>query len=97
MTASSVLSTTSIGVGFDTARYGHHVTFLDQNRQIVSRPFGFRESQEGYEQVRSAFNGLVEKYGNVHFHIRVDAAGQYAANLLRYLHTLPFEKTISSH
>ena len=29
------------------------------------------------------------------FHVRLDAAGQYAANLEAVLHQLPFEKTVS--
>jgi transposase len=84
-----------IGVGLDTARYGHHVTFLGQDLQLAKEPFGFCESQEGYGQLSEAFNQLAQQYDNVHFHIRIDAAGQYSANLQRFLHTLDFPKTIS--
>ncbi len=31
----------------------------------------------------------------MHFHIRIDAAGQYAVNLERFLRRLPFSTTIS--
>ena len=31
-------TTTSIGVGIDTARYGHHVTFLHPKRQPAAAP-----------------------------------------------------------
>jgi transposase len=90
-----LVSSTPIGVGLDTARYGHHITFLNQDREFAADPFGFSESREGYEQVSCALQKLAEKHDNVHFHIRVDAAGQYAANLISFLHDLPFEKTIS--
>lgn len=84
-----------IGVGLDTARYGHHVSFLRQDLQRATTPFYFPESQEGYAKLREAFDKVVTRHGQVHFHIRVDAAGQYAANLLRFLHGLPYTTTIS--
>lgn len=85
----------SIGVGLDTARYGHHVTFLRQDRQFAIEPFGFCESHEGYGQLRQAFKQLAQQHDKVHFHIRIDAAGQYATNLQRFLHALDVDKTIS--
>lgn len=85
----------TIGVGLDTARYGHHVTFLRQDLQLAGEPFGFCESQEGYDQLRTAFDQLAQQHDGAHFHIRIDAAGQYSANLQRFLHTLDFPKTIS--
>jgi transposase len=88
-------STLSIGVGLDTARYGHHVTFLRHDLQLATEPFGFCESREGYNQLREAFQLLTQRHENVHFHIRIDAAGQYAANLQRFLYALDFPKTIS--
>src|SRR5688572_20176944 len=56
-------SSTPIGVGLDTARYGHHITFLNQDRQFTTEPFGFAESREGYEQVTVALNKLAQKHG----------------------------------
>jgi transposase len=88
-------SSVAIGVGFDTARYGHHVSFLRADRQPAAKAFTFRESREGYEQLRQALEQLQARYGVVHFHMRIDAAGQYAANLERFLRGLPFEQTIS--
>jgi transposase len=85
----------SIGVGLDTARYGHHVTFLGKDLEFATAPFAFRESQEGYQQLQTAMEQLAQRHGHVHFHIRIDAAGQYSANLQRFLHALDLPKTIS--
>jgi transposase len=85
----------SIGVGFDTARYGHHVSFLRPDLQPAAKPFHFTESAAGYAQLRQALEQIQKKYGSVHFHIRIDAAGQYAVNLERFLRDLPCEKTLS--
>jgi transposase len=85
----------AIGVGFDTARYGHHVSFLRTDRQPAANAFTFAESPAGYAELRQAFERLQQKFGEVHFSIRIDAAGQYAANLERFLRALPWEKSIS--
>ncbi|HJT78704.1 MAG TPA: IS110 family transposase [Gemmataceae bacterium] len=91
----STAAPVSIGVGFDTARYGHHVSFLRTDRQPAAKAFTFTESSAGYSELRQAFEQLQHKFGDVHFVIRIDAAGQYAANLERFLRTLPCQKTIS--
>lgn len=83
------------GVGFDTARYGHHATFLDHHLDFACPPFEFVESQEGYQRLLKQFKTLTLRFDNVHFHIRIDAAGQYACNLETFLHALSFPKTIS--
>ena len=68
---------------------------LGQDLQLASEPFGFRESREGYGQLREAFHQLTQRHDNVHFHIRIDAAGQYSANLQSFLYALDFPKSIS--
>lgn len=92
-----VTTAVPIGVGIDTARYGHQATFLREDKQSAAPELPFTESQEGYEKLKDVLTKLAARYGgNVHFHVRVDAAGQYAANLMAFLPTLPFEMTIST-
>jgi transposase len=91
----STSASISIGVGFDTARYGHHVAFLRPDLQPAAPAFTFAESPAGYAQLRRALEQLEQKHGSVHFNMRIDAAGQYAANLERFLRALPWEKTLS--
>jgi transposase len=95
MCAITDCETTAIAVGFDTARYGHHATFVRSDLQPAAKPLEFLESRQGYQQLEATLVRLAGQHGGVHFHFCVDAAGQYAANLLRYLHQLPYEKTIS--
>jgi transposase len=85
----------AIGVGFDTARYGHHVTFLLPDLEPACPGREIVESQMGYQLVQRQFQDLQQRHGDVHFHIRLDAAGQYAANLEAFLRALPFPKTIT--
>lgn len=75
-----------IGVGIDTARYGHHVTFLDENKKTAATAFHFKEDNQGYQRLRSALLKLRQKHPEARLLIRVDAAGQYASNLIHWLH-----------
>lgn len=84
-----------LGVGIDTARYGHHVSFLDEQKRTAAKAFHFTEDAQGYRKLRRAFQRLAEKHGRLHLHVHVDAAGQYAENLLQWLHGLPFDMTVS--
>ena len=84
-----------IGVGIDTARYGHRVSFLRADRQPAAKAFTFKESQQGHAQLRQAMEQLQLHHGQVHFYIHLDTAGQYANNLERFLRSLPFDKTVS--
>lgn len=93
---SSTVTKVLIGVGIDTARYGHYASFLFENRNTALRGFTFEESRAGYDRLHDALERLAQRHdGLVTFHIRIDAAGQYAANLEAYLRQLPFDTSIS--
>jgi len=85
----------SIGVGIDTARYGHRVSFLRPDRQPAAKPLTVLEHQQGYQDLRQRLESLHQQHPQAHFHIRIDAAGQYAANLECFLRSLPLPMTIS--
>ena len=77
-----------IGVGIDTSRYGHYAAFLRHDLQPAAAELQFAESAAGYAQLRQRLERIVQRYHTVHFVIRIDAAGQYADNLLHFLHGL---------
>jgi hypothetical protein len=86
---------TSIGVGIDTARYGHRVSFLRPDRQPAAKPLTVLENHDGYTGLQQRLQQLHQQHPQAHFHVRVDAAGQYAVNLERFLRTLALPMTIS--
>jgi transposase len=77
-----------VGVGLDTSRYGHYAAFLRDDLHPAADELQFAESATGYALLRQRLEGIVQKYGPTHFVARLDAAGQYADNLLHFLHTL---------
>jgi transposase len=84
-----------IGVGIDTARYGHRVSFLRPDRQPAAKPLTVLESRAGYQALQERFEQLHQQHPEAHFHVRIDAAGQYAANLEHFLRSLPLPLTVS--
>jgi hypothetical protein len=87
-TACPALPATVIGVGIDTSRYGHYAAFLGADLQAAAAELEVVEAVEGYAKLRQRLADLVAKHGRVHFHVRLDAAGLYADNLLAFLASL---------
>jgi transposase len=84
-----------IGVGIDTARYGHRVSFLRPDRQPAAKPITVLENHVGYQSLKDRLIKLHEQHPNAHFHVRIDAAGQYATNLEQFLRGLTLPMTLS--
>lgn len=84
-----------IGVGIDTARYGHRVSFLRPDRQPAAKPLTVLESRAGYQALQERLEQLHQHHPQARFHVRIDAAGQYAANLEHFLRGLPLPITLS--
>jgi transposase len=76
------------GVGIDTSRYGHYAAFLRDDLQPAAAELQFPESAAGYALLRQSFDRLAQQGSPVHFLVRLDAAGQYAENLIHFLHRL---------
>ena len=77
-----------VGVGIDTSRYGHYACFLSDDLQEAAAELSFAESAAGYAQLRQRLEHIALRHGPVLFVVRLDAAGQYADNLLHFLHGL---------
>jgi transposase len=92
---SPVSSVDRIGVGIDTARYGHRVSFLRSDRQAAAKPMTVLESRVGYQALLERLTQLHQQYPQAQFYVRIDAAGQYAANLEHFLRGLPLPLTVS--
>ena len=76
------------GVGIDTSRYGHYAAFLRDDLEPAAAELSFPESAAGYALLRQRLEAILQRHGPVQFVVRLDAAGQYAENLLHFLHGL---------
>lgn len=77
-----------LGVGIDTARYGHHVSFLREDKELAAPPLAIIESREGYRKLQTQLEQLHRRHPEAHIHLRIDAAGKYAANLEAFVRAL---------
>src|SRR6266481_1978305 len=84
-----------IGVGIDTARYGHRVAFLRPDRLPAAKSLTVLETRIGYQALQQRLEQLHQQHPQAHFHVRIDAAGQYAANLEHFLRGLALPITLS--
>ena len=84
-----------IGVGIDTARYGHRVSFLNDDRKMAATPITVMETREGYDQLRVVLERLHTTYPHANLVVHIDAAGQYARNLECFLRQLDIAMSIS--
>lgn len=84
-----------IGVGIDTARYGHRVSFRRPDHQPAAKPLTIMETRAGYQALQQQLERLHQQHPQAHFHVRIDAAGQYAANLECFLRGLALPMTLS--
>lgn len=78
----------ALGIGIDTARYGHHVTFLREDKQMACPPITVMETHGGYQLLKSQIETLHQRFSNAKIFLRIDAAGQYATNLENFLRSL---------
>lgn len=78
----------ALGIGIDTARYGHHITFLREDKQPACPPLTVMETHAGYQQLQTQIERLRQRFPNAQIYLRIDAAGQYAANLENFLRSL---------
>ena len=77
-----------IGVGIDTARYGHRVAFLGDDKNPLRKPITVRENRAGYQLLLDSLQQLHKLHPLAPIHVRIDAAGQYAANLETFLRSI---------
>ena len=76
-------------------RYGHRVSFLRSDRRAAAPPITVLENREGYHALEVLLRNFHLHHPTAQFHVHIDAAGQYAANLEQFLRGLDLPMTIS--
>jgi transposase len=92
---SSASALDCIGVGIDTARYGHRVAFLRPDRSPAAPPLTVMENRAGYQALEDRLRKLHAQHPSARIQIHLDAAGQYAVNLEQFLRGLDLPMTLS--
>jgi transposase len=77
-----------VGIGIDTGRYGHHVSFLREDKQRAATPMTVMEKADDYAKLQQRLEQLHQRFPSAHLHLRIDAAGQYADNIEAFVRSL---------
>ena len=93
--AATACTVRHLGIGIDTARYGHRVHFLREDRQPAAAALTVTENRQGYQALATRLAKLHEQFPQAELHVHIDAAGQYAANLIQFLRALALPLLIS--
>src|SRR5262249_19155204 len=64
---------------------GHYACFLKDDLQPAAEELAFAECAQGYDLFRQRLLRIAARHPAVTFVVRLDAAGQYADNLLHFL------------
>jgi len=84
-----------IGIGIDTARYGHRVSFLRPDLQQAAKPLTVLENRASYQALEERLERLHQQHPQAQLCVRIDAAGQYAVNLEQFLRSLELPIVLS--
>jgi transposase len=84
-----------IGIGIDTARYGHRVCFLRPDLQQAAKPLTVLENRASYQELQQRLEHLHQQHPQAQLCVRIDAAGQYAVNLEQFLRSLELPIVLS--
>jgi hypothetical protein len=84
-----------IGVGIDTARYGHRGSFLRPDRRLAAKPLTVMETRAGYNALQQCLEQLHAQHPQAELRVRIDAAGQYVVNLEQFLRSLDLPISLS--
>lgn len=77
-----------VGIGIDTGRYGHHVSFLREDKQRAATSMTVMEKAADYAKLQRRLEQLHQRFPDAQLHLRIDAAGQYADNIEAFVRSL---------
>jgi len=78
-------------VGLDISKFKHDVAIMNEDKELVLRPFVIRENRAGYQYFIDRVGQLKEKYQTKTFYIGMEATADYWKNIFYFLKNQPFD------
>ena len=75
----------SLFVGIDVSKYKHDIAIVNEQKQLVGRPFVIKDERDGYQQFVQRLDHLAQQYQTQQFYIGLEATGDYWKNIYYYL------------
>lgn len=72
-------------VGIDISKLKHDIVIVNEQKQVVHRPFVIREQRDDYQRLLATLDRLRQKYGTETFYVGMEATSDYWKNLYHFL------------
>ena len=72
-------------VGLDISKLKHDVAIMNENKELLCRPFIIRENRAGYQYFINRLDQLKEKHQTKTFYIGMESTADYWKNIFYFL------------
>jgi transposase len=79
------MSYQSLFVGIDVSKYKHDIAIVNEQKQLVAKPFVIKDELDGYHDLIQQLDELLRRYDVHRFYIGLEATGDYWKNIYYYL------------
>ena len=72
-------------VGIDVSKYKHDIAIVNEQKQLVAKPFVIKDDRDGYQDLIQQLDELMRRYDTHRFYIGLEATGDYWKNIYYFL------------
>jgi transposase len=83
------MSYQSLFVGIDVSKYKHDIAIVNEQKQLVGKPFVIKDDRDGYQDFLQRLDDLAQQYHIQKFYIGLEATGDYWKNIYYFLKQQP--------
>jgi len=79
------MSYQTLFVGIDVSKYKHDIAIVNEQKQLVAKPFVIKDDRDGYQDLIQQLDELMRRYDTHRFYIGLEATGDYWKNIYYFL------------
>ena len=79
------MSYQTLFVGIDVSKYKHDIAIVNEQKQLVAKPFVITDDRAGYQDLIQQLDELLRRYDTQRFYIGLEATGDYWKNIYYFL------------
>jgi transposase len=83
------MSYQTLFVGIDVSKYKHDIAIVNEQKQLVAKPFVINDDLLGYQDLIKQLDELLRRYNTHRFYIGLEATGDYWKNIYYFLKQQP--------
>ena len=76
-------------VGIDVSKYKHDIAIVNEQKQLIAKPFVIKDDRDGYQDLIRKLDELLRRYDTHRFYIGLEATGDYWKNIYYFLKQQP--------